>query len=263
MARRGVEDQRHGIHAEAVEADLFEPVAGIGQIEGADALAVAAVVVDGGAPRRIGLFGVGGIGPAVVAFRAEVVVDHVQNHGDAQIVGCLNEGLQIGIAAIGSVQGEQVGAVIAPVALAGEGGQRQQLDHRNAEGLQVRQLGPGGGQGPLRGEGADMQFIDDGIFDGDAAPAVRLDAGWIGHRRGAMHAVRLGTGGRVRIGGAVQLEAVAAALGQPGQAQAPVADGIALHRQAASLILEAQRHLLAIRSEDAKCRLTLFVDVVT
>ena len=78
-----------------------------------------------------------------------------------------------------------------------------------------------------------------------------------------MHAVRLGAGGRIRVGGAIQLEAVAAALGQPWQAQAPVASGIALHRQAAGLILEAQRHLLTIRCEDAKCRLTLFVVVVT
>ena len=71
------------------------------------------------------------------AFGAEVVVDDVEDDGDVQPVGGIDEGAQIVGPAVVARRRIQADAVVAPVAGAGEFGDRHQLDGRDAEVVQL------------------------------------------------------------------------------------------------------------------------------
>ena len=59
----------------------------------------------------------------VVAFRSEVIVDHVDQYGDAAVVSGLDESAQAGGATVGAGYGEGGDYVVAPVAVAGSLGE--------------------------------------------------------------------------------------------------------------------------------------------
>ena len=73
----------------------------------------------------------------VVALRAEMVVDHVQEDHQAPGVGGLHQPLEVLGVAVSGGRGERQGTVVAPAAPAGEGGHRHQLEGVDAERLQV------------------------------------------------------------------------------------------------------------------------------
>ena len=77
-----VDDRVHGIEAQAVEAILLQPVERVVDEEVAHGAAVLAVEVDRRAPRRVMTVGeeLRRVRVQLVAFRAEVVVDHVEQH---------------------------------------------------------------------------------------------------------------------------------------------------------------------------------------
>src|SRR5690606_14587132 len=115
----------------------------------------------GVAPRR--LVPVGEVGPEggeVVPGRAEVVVDDVHHYADASRVAGVDESLEAVGAAVGVVRGEQVDAVVAPAAVAGELGHGQQLDGVDAELDEVGQAGDGAVEGALGGERADVELVE-------------------------------------------------------------------------------------------------------
>ena len=127
--------------------------------------AVLAVEVDGRAPgglvpvREV----VGGELGQVVAVGAEVVVDHVEQHGQAQAMGLVDQPAEVVGPAVASRRGEQVHAVVAPAAAAREVGHGQQLDGRDAQLGKLRQPAGHALEGPLRREGADVQLVDDQV----------------------------------------------------------------------------------------------------
>ena len=127
-----VDDPVDGIEAQAVEAKLLEPVQHVvnGEIAHRTDL-----VVDRGAPGRVllGLEEALGILVQVVPHRAEVIVHHVEEHHEPAPVRLVDQALQIVGAAVGGVRGERHHAVVAPVARAGEVGERHQLDRGDPE----------------------------------------------------------------------------------------------------------------------------------
>ncbi|MNN57495.1 hypothetical protein D3C81_1724860 [compost metagenome] len=76
----------------------------------------------------------------VIAVWPEMVVDHVYDHRQAQAVGAVDQLLERFGRAIGRLRGVGQHAVITPVALAGKLRQRHQLDCRDAQVHQARQL---------------------------------------------------------------------------------------------------------------------------
>ena len=62
-----------------------------------------------------------------------MVVDHVEDHGQAGLMGGVDEPLQRPRAAVAVLHGVGMDAVVAPVAVAGELGHRHQLDRRDAQ----------------------------------------------------------------------------------------------------------------------------------
>lgn len=204
------------VHPQAVEAELLDPVERVVDEEIAHRAGRLAVVVDGRTPRRLvrGVEELRAVGMQVVAFGAEVVVDHVDQHHQAEPVGVVDQRLELVGRAVGGVRREGQHAVVAPVALARKVGQRHELDRGDAQlGQRVKAL-PRGRESAFGREGADVQFVDHRLLPRPAAPGPVLPC--IGRRvddaARAVHVLRVEARGRVRHAQAVrQAEAIAVA----------------------------------------------------
>ena len=86
-----------------------------------------------------------------VAVGAEVVVDHVEDHGEAQGVGAVDEAPEVVGRAVEPGRGEQVDAVVAPAEPAGEIGDGHELEDGDAQLGEVRELRLGGAPRSPRG----------------------------------------------------------------------------------------------------------------
>ena len=107
-----VEDGVDGVEAQAVEVVFLEPVQRVLDEEVAhDAAALLAVEVDAGAPGRLVTLGEErlGVGVEVVPGRAEVVVDHVEEHHQAERVRPVDEALQVVGPAVGRIRARRAG----------------------------------------------------------------------------------------------------------------------------------------------------------
>ena len=150
LARR-IEDLLRRVEAQAVEMKLVDPVAGVGDEELAHRRRVRAVEVDRVAPLVVVAVGEvrGRERAQVVADRAEVVVDDVEDDGDAAARARVDEAAEVVGRAVQVRRREQVDAVVAPAEAPVELGDRHQLDHRDADARQLAQLVRGRGPRPL------------------------------------------------------------------------------------------------------------------
>ena len=123
-----VEDREDGVQAEAVDPEVVHP-----QLRVLDRPLAHGPLreVDRAAPGGLVAVGdVGAEGGDRLRARAEVVVDDVEDHGEADAVRGVDEAGEAVRAAVGGVDGGEVEAVVAPAPVAGEGGDRHQLDRR-------------------------------------------------------------------------------------------------------------------------------------
>ena len=172
VARALVHHRVGRVEPQAVHVVLVDPVQGVLDEERADHLAAGTIQVDRGTPGRpvpVGQIG-GAEAGQVAAVGAEVVVDDVEQHGHPQAVGTVHQGAQVVGRAVASGRGEEVHAVIAPVAPAGEVGDRHQLDGGDPQPGQLGQPGGGPGECPLGREGPDVQLVDDQVVAGNSLP---------------------------------------------------------------------------------------------
>ncbi len=95
-----------------------------------------------------------------VAAGPEVVVHDVEDHRQAQGVRPVDEPAEVVGGAVFVERGEQEHAVISPAERAVELGDGHDLQHRDAQIGQVRELGPSGRPGPFGREGADVQLVE-------------------------------------------------------------------------------------------------------
>ena len=187
----------------------------------ADAVGALAVEVDRLAPRR--LVALGEERPEGLerlhAARADVVVDDVEDDAQARAVGGVDEARQAVRAAVGRVRGREVDAVVAPAVVAGELGDRHELDVGDAQLGQRRQPRRGGLEGPLGGEGADVQLVEHGVAQRRGAEAAvgPRERARVDHARGPAQPVGLPARGGVGEALAVEHEPVVVA----GAARAP------------------------------------------
>ena len=195
-----VEDRVDGVQPQPVDVELAHPVTRVVDEVPAHALAVGPVEVDGVAPRRAVAIGEVRTELAeVVALRAEVVVDDVQEDAEAVGMGGVDQPAQAAGAAVGRLRCVEMDAVVPPVARAGELGHRHDLDRGDAEVHQVRQVRDDGLEGPGRGEGPDVELVEDQVGQGVAAEALvgpREPAGVDDDRR-AVDPLRLKPGDRI------------------------------------------------------------------
>ena len=132
------------VEAQAVDVEVAHPAGRALQHPLADAVGVLAVEVDRLAPRRLVALGEErseGL-ERLDAAGADVVVDDVEDDAEARGVGGVDEARQAVRAAVGRVGGGEVDAVVAPAVVAGELGDRHELDVGDAELGQRRQPRP-------------------------------------------------------------------------------------------------------------------------
>ena len=208
VLRAVVEDGMHRVQPQAVEVELLDPVEGVVDHEFAHRAAVWPVEIDCRAPWRLVTIGEGLRRDRVdiSAFRSEVVVDDVEQHHQPAGVGGFDQRLQVLGPAIGGIRSVGQHAVVAPVAAAGKITDRHDLDRGDAERNQMVELADRGAKRALRRKGADVQFVDDRLLPGAAAPAgVAPGIGRrIDHLARPVHILRLITRGRVRDAQAIR-----------------------------------------------------------
>ena len=102
-----------------------------------------------------------------------MVVDDVEDHGQAGGVGGVDEPLEPLRAAVGGLRGRHVDAVVAPAAAARELGHRHQLDRGDAELAQLGQVRDRRLERALGRERADVQLVQHEVAQARAAPSRR------------------------------------------------------------------------------------------
>src|SRR5262249_7845688 len=101
----------------------------------------------------------------VIPFRADVVVDDVENDSDAALVTCIHKLLQAARPAIGILYGKWINTVISPIARARELSKRHQLNRRDSNVGQFVEVRDDALERSFGAERSDMQFIYDVVFD--------------------------------------------------------------------------------------------------
>ncbi len=141
MNRRGVNDSLHCIQAQGVHVIVPHPHDRIVDEEPAHLVAARPVEIHGAAPG--GRIPVGEIGPEtaqVVALGAEVIVDHIENHGEPLLVASVHQPFELHGAAVWLVGGVDVHSVVAPSPSAREAVYRHELDMGYAQVDEIIQL---------------------------------------------------------------------------------------------------------------------------
>src|SRR5581483_7619843 len=105
---RAVDELVRGVQAETIDVVVLQPHEGVVAEEPADLIASALVEVDRSAPRRVvTLRKVGRKLVRVIPYRAEVVVDHVEDHSKVLGVAGIDEALESIGTAIGLERREE------------------------------------------------------------------------------------------------------------------------------------------------------------
>ncbi len=122
-----------------------------------------------------------------------MVVNHVQHHAQAMLMGHIDKAAKIVGLAIQSGGGEQIDPVVAPAKSAVEFCHRHHFQQGHAQLRQLRNLGDRRVPRAGRRESADVHFIDDSALQTHALPLAVLPlihAG-IDYHRGPMRTIRL------------------------------------------------------------------------
>jgi hypothetical protein len=204
VARASVDQRVRRVQPQSVGVVLVDPVQRVLNQQPSHDIAAGVIQVHGAAPGGLVLRGekartqLGQIG----ALGSEMVVDDVDEHGEAGIVSRVDQRPQVIGAAVRARGSKQRDAVIPPVAIAGEIGQRHQLDRGDPEIAQVGKLLDDAAEGTRRREGADVQFVDDGAARIEPAPTLvgPGEAEGVEDLGPLVHAVRLKAARRVGPG---------------------------------------------------------------
>ncbi len=184
-------DGMHGIEPQPVDMEVAQPHHGILQEEMTHPVAEDVVEVDGLAPGGVILAGEARAkGVQVVALRPQVVVHHVENHGNALLMTGLYQLRELQRPPVAGLHSKGKHPVVAPVAAPREGGYGHDLYGIHAQLFEVRQLVVHGHEGPLGGERAHVQLVDHQLAQAQPPPAVdvyRADVIQVDGRGGLMH----------------------------------------------------------------------------
>ena len=186
------------IQAQRVEVIVLEPIQCVFDEESPHLVASYAVKVDGLTPGSlIAVRKVGSVSTKVVAFRPEMVVNHVERNRETVVVGRVYQALERLWSAVGVLGSEEIDAIIAPIAGPGKLRDRHQFNRRNSQGGELGKMGDDGIEGSFRGISSDVEFVKDGAIQRRAFPAL-IGPGegiQVDDLRGTVHSSRLEAGG--------------------------------------------------------------------
>ena len=100
-----------------------------------------------------------GEGREVLLGRAVVVVDHVEDHADPEVMRPIHEASHVIGLAVEARRGKKVDPVVAPAKAARELGKRHQLDHRDSQVCQFMKLFGSRGEVAL-GRNVQVHLVD-------------------------------------------------------------------------------------------------------
>ena len=165
--RRGVHDGVDGVDPEPVQVIVPQPHERVVAEEPAHLVAIGTVQVHRVSPGSAVAVGEVRAEPAqVIPLRAEVVVDHVQEHGEAPGVAGVHQAFEPVGTAVGLVGSEEVHPVVAPAAGSGEPVHRHQPEVGDPQVLQVIQARRDPVERPLRRERPHVEFVHRGPGEG-------------------------------------------------------------------------------------------------
>ena len=189
-----VEDRVDRVQPQAVDVELTHPVARVLDEVAPDAGAVRAVEVEGAPPW--GLVAIREVRPElgkVVPLGPEMVVDDVEEDGEALRVAGVHEAAQPLRTAVGRLRRIEVNAVVTPVARARELGDRHELQRGDPQVGQPREMRDDGFEGARGRGGAHVELVEDEVH-ARAAPEALVrprKACRIDHDRRSVHTLRL------------------------------------------------------------------------
>src|SRR5579863_1400442 len=129
-----------------------------------------------------------------------MVVDDVEDHGNATAMRCVDEALRRLGTTIEARRGEEIDSVVPPPELTGKIGDRHDLDDGHAELAELAELSGGGFPRPFAGEGPQVELVDHSSPLGRAGPyGVPPGERGIDHLRRTVRPRRLEARGRVRV----------------------------------------------------------------
>src|SRR6202521_1389406 len=151
---------------------LVDPIARIGDEEFARRAGIGTVKIDGLTPFVVVAIGEISRGEQfeIVSVRAEMVVDDIEDDGDPESMGTVDEAAKIHRSAVEPGWREEVDAVISPSEPAREFRNGHNFEAGNTELGESRQLTRSGFPAAIRGEGADMQLVDNELLARAPAP---------------------------------------------------------------------------------------------
>ena len=169
VVRAGVEDRLDRVEPQAIEVELGDPVRRV----------LHDILAHRGLVEREPVAPLAALGVPVqrrplehrVAGGAEVVVDDVEDHGEAERVRAVDEPPQVVRRAVVVGGRVEVHAVVAPVVAAGALGERHHLDRRDPDVGEVGQGARGRLPRALGRERPDVQLVEDVAIARDASPA--------------------------------------------------------------------------------------------
>jgi len=120
----------------------------------------------------------------IIAFRPQMIVDHIQDHGQPPGMAGIHQTFQAINSAVAVLGGKDESTVIPPVAFSGKLGHRHQFHSGYAQLTQVVKAADGVIKGTGRGKGSDMQLIDDQFMLCTPLPGAVLPlmTAWINQR---------------------------------------------------------------------------------
>ena len=168
-----VEHGMNGVEAQGVNMKVAQKIDSVLNKVAAHLVATRAIKVDGIAPGRVIAVGeIGAIVPQIIALGPQMVIDHIQDNGDARLVTGVDEAFEAKMTAIGILHGEGGHTVIAPVAFAGELGHGHEFDGGDAKFFEPIQVRNDGVKGAFGRESTDMKLVDDEMLQGQPGPGV-------------------------------------------------------------------------------------------
>src|ERR1700730_12933351 len=172
MIFRSIENCLRRVEPQPVEMILVDPIARIGDEEFARGAGIGTVEID-----RLTPFVVVAIGEIsrgeqfeIVSVRAEMVVDDVEDDGDPESMGAVDEATKIHRSAVEPGWCEEVDAVISPAEPAREFRHGHNFEAGDTELRESRQLSRSGFPASVRGEGANMHLVYDELLARPPAP---------------------------------------------------------------------------------------------
>src|SRR6266702_4910168 len=162
VQRRIVDDRVHRVQTQAVDVVITNPHQCVVHDEATDLVAAVSVEIERSPPG--GSISIGEVRAEiaqVVARRACVVVDDVENDAETGGMTLVDQPLETGWTPIGVVRCEEIHTVIPPPAIARELGDWHELDGVDAERDEVGKMVDHAVEGARGREGTDVQLIKD------------------------------------------------------------------------------------------------------